>query len=818
MTRGAGEFVGSWRAALRVARRSAIRHRGRSVLILTMLFLPAFAATVLAVSWANLSGTSDQEVNFRMGRADLIVDGSDANRLGLPPASRSIALTQGRTVVAGPTGLAAIEYEATDLDDPLNEGRHVLRDGRAPRGAAEVAVTRALARELGVRRGDQVVAGMPQRNLTVVGVVDWSRSLRVAGLLVPAEAPLSGRRAKLLVHLPAGQDWPSAEPGTGPGLSGYTQRKDVEPSTAQKAVEAAGFLLVTTFAGAQVVLLVSAAFVVGARRQRRDLAMIAAAGGTGAQVGRVVLAGGLLLGTAAAVAGAGAGLLTFMLAGPLIETIADHPLIDVSVPVPSVAAVAAATITIGVLAALLPARTAGRRPVRADLGGQRTRSRVDLAALAVGAVLAVAGTAALVLAGHPEGRVELLALGGVTQLAGVVTCAPALVRLAGRVAAALPLSGRLALRHGARHRLRTAAAIAAVTAATAGSVALAVVGDARSGAPAEQPRARPGQIVLEAETVRLLGEDGLRRFTAALPTRDVVTLRTATATDVPSARPHLDGGVEPAFAAAAEQVAVAVGGAEVVRLVAGRPASDREQAVLADGGAVVFNDSLITGTQVTLVKEGEPLPALPAVLAAWGEYHPQLPGLVISAATAKRLHLAVVAGAVVVDPTRQPGPREVAAANDVLLRAQLDTRRPLDQPVTVTPARVVAPAEQTTTMFYLLAAVSALVTLVASTAAVGLASVELRPDLATMIAVGVTPRTRRRVTAAQSALIAGLGALLGVLAGIGPAAAYVGYSTDAHWHTPWLALLLIAVTPPAVTTLLSGALTRGQPPLTRRTT
>lgn len=69
-------------------------------------------------------------------------------------------------------------------------------------------------------------------------------------------------------------------------------------------------------------------------------------------------------------------------------------------------------------------------------------------------------------------------------------------------------------------------------------------------------------------------------------------------------------------------------------------------------------------------------------------------------------------------------------------------------------------------MFYLLAAVSALVTLVASTVAVGLASVELCPDLATMTAVGATPQTRRRITVTQSALIAGLGALLGLIAGL----------------------------------------------------
>ena len=545
--------------------------------------------------------------------------------------------------------------------------------------------------------------------------------------------------------------------------------------------------------------------------------MIAAVGGTGRQVRRIVLASGLLLGTAAAIAGAGAGLLTFTLAGPLIEAIADHPLIDVSIPFPSIAGVAAVTTTVGALAALLPARTAGHGPVRADLGGQRTRSRLDLAALVAGMILLVAGTGVLVLAGNPEGRAELLALGAVTQLLGVVACTPALVRLTGRVAAALPMPGRLALRHGARHRLRTAAAVAAVTAATAGSVSLAIVGTARSHAPATQHPTRPGQIRLEAETVRLLGEDGLRRFTAALPTRDTVTLRTATDAGIWVTAVPPDGGADPTLIAAMQQRTVAVGGAEIVQLVTGRPANARELHILADGGAVVFNDTLISDTHITLRKDEKPLPSLPALLAAHREYYPQLPGLVISPATAKRLNLNVTTQAAVIDPSRQPRNEELTDANGVLLRAQLNAREPREQPITAEATQASAPAQETTTMFYLLAAVSALVTLVASTVAVGLASVELRPDLATMTAVGATPRTRRRITATQSALIAGLGAILGLLAGIGPAAAYISYSTNAHWHTPWLALLLIAAAPPALTTLLTGLLTRGQPPLTRRT-
>jgi putative ABC transport system permease protein len=815
----ASQFVGSWRTALRIARRSSWRHRGRSALILLMLFLPAFAATVLVLSWANLSGTSAQEITFGMGRADLIAKADDleAVQATLPAGSRTTPLVQGRTVVQGPAGLRAREYEATNLTDPLNRGRYVLRAGHAPRGTAEVAVTQSLAEELGVGLGSQIEAGMPQRRLTVVAVVDWSRSLRQAGLLVPAEAPLSpGARPALMVELPPGQGWSPPNPGTIAGL-GFRDRRGMEPTAVERAVEAAAFLLVASFAGTQVVLLSGAAFMVGARRQRRELALVAAAGGTARQVGRIVLAAGLLLGGGAAAAGAGLGLVTFVSARPAIELIADHPLIDVSVPVWSVVGVAALTVAAGVLAAWLPARTAGRRPVRADLGGQRARSRIDLLGLGSGLVLLAAGTGLLLWSGNPEGRPEMLALGAVAQLLGVVACTPVLVRAAGKLAAALPLSGRLALRHAARHRLRTAAAMAAVTAAIAGSAALALVGAARGDATPTRLEARPGQVLLPAETADLLGQDGLHRLAAALPARDIVVLGTATNVGVPVG--NLPGGRrEPATVTGLEQRDVAVGGAETIRLVTGRAATTAELATLANGGAVVFNDALIAGDHVTLTVNAQPAAPLPALLASHGEYFVNLPGLVVTAATAQRLGLTVAPRAMVVDTHRTPSAAELAAANDVLLRAQLTAAHPPAEPITATTTAARADTGETGIMYYLLAGVSAMVAVVASTVAVGLAATELRGDLATMAAVGATPRIRRRITMAQAALIVGPGALLGLLAGIGPAAGFIGYGTETHWQTPWPALLLITTAPPALAALIAGILTRTGLPLTRRTT
>lgn len=351
----AGRF-GSWRVALRITRRSALRHRVRSALILLMLFVPAYAGTVLLASWSNLSGTSAQNATFTFGQADLIVDSDSPIVATLPSGSHTLGLTQARTVVRGPEDLRVSDYEATDPEHPLNQGRYVLRSGRAPDGPAEVALTRAMANELGLELGGRLAAGMPQRELTVVGLIDWSRSLRAAGLLVPDDAPLSSAGGRLMVQLPPGSGWSPPEP------SSYGKRS--APGAAERRIEAAATVLVVSFAGTQVVLLVGAAFTVGAARQRRELALVAAAGATAAQVRRVVVAGGMLLGAISATAGVFLGLVTFALAGPLIERIADHPLTEVSIPGGQVAGAAALTLLLAVLAAVLPARPPGATPAR----------------------------------------------------------------------------------------------------------------------------------------------------------------------------------------------------------------------------------------------------------------------------------------------------------------------------------------------------------------------------------------------------------------------------------------------------------------------
>lgn len=808
------ETWGSWRCALRIARRSGWRHRGRSALVLALLTVPVFAATLLVTAWENVGDIGDREVGFHLGRADLALSGEQLDRAvhTLPAGSRVLPLRVGRTVVAGPDGWVVQPYEAAPAGDPLTYGRYVPVTGRAPQGATEVAVTATAARQLRVRPGDQLTAGLPPRRLTVVGIIDLGRSLSESALLVDPGSPLSaGSQAQALVDLPTGTDW-RPPPGDWNGL-GFMLRAGNGPDAGEQALRAAAVAVVGGFAGAQVVLLVSAAFTMGARRQRRELALVAASGATARQVGRIVIAGGLLLGVLAGATGSILGLLTFALARDAVETVADHPLLAVAVPLWRIAAIAVVAVGTGLLAALLPARSAGRRPPRGVLSAVDARGRADLLWSAGGAVVAAVGVVAVSTSAHPDGRVELIAGGAVAGLLGVVACGPALIRFAARAATAMPLSWRLALRQAARHRLRTGAAIAAVASAVAGSVAVLLVGAAReaelpTGPAAQAPMSGHVQVLVPQAAATLLGPDGVRRVSTVLSATAPIPLAWVTDGSGP-VRPGQPDGPR----------VLAVGDTTTLAVIVGRAASPAEAATLRDGGAVVFDPTAAAGDRTLLARPatGQALDVR-SVVAVPGPGRSGLADALITPDTARRLGLPTGPAGLVIDPGRRPSTAELAAANAVLLAAQAAAATPPADPMVLTVAADPSPARSSGPMFLLLAAISGLVTLAASAVAVGLAGSELRGDLTTMVAAGATPRFRRRIAAAQAGVIVGSGAVLGTAVGLLPAAGYVGYNNAVDWHTPWVPLLLTVVVGPVLATALAGVASRAPADLTHRTT
>ena len=69
--------LNAWRLPLRLARRDALRHRGRSVLVLVMIALPVLAVTAADVLIQTSTVSGVESVDRRMGSAQALVTVTD---------------------------------------------------------------------------------------------------------------------------------------------------------------------------------------------------------------------------------------------------------------------------------------------------------------------------------------------------------------------------------------------------------------------------------------------------------------------------------------------------------------------------------------------------------------------------------------------------------------------------------------------------------------------------------------------------------------------------------------------------------------------
>jgi putative ABC transport system permease protein len=126
----------------------------------------------------------------------------------------------------------------------------------------------------------------------------------------------------------------------------------------------------------------------------------------------------------------------------------------------------------------------------------------------------------------------------------------------------------------------------------------------------------------------------------------------------------------------------------------------------------------------------------------------------------------------------------------------------------------------------ILAGLGALLVLIATFTATGLALADARPDFATLAAVGAAPRTRRFVAMGSAAVVGGMGAVLGVLVGFAPGIAVTwpltadaGYGTESASPViviPWLMLAAVAVAVPLLAVVVTGLVVRSRLPMVSR--
>lgn len=813
----------------------------------------------------------------------------------MPSGSRVIEQVQSAVPLQFHTRAGVDQAPVTGLDyaDPIARGLVDQLSGRAPQHAEEVAVTSALASADDLRVGQALTEVGSSTRLTIVGIVrDTSHRDDLTIYTLPSTL-------NALTTPDANDDAAATLPGGGPitwlvSASQPVTWSDVNrlnnqgylvlsrqvylhpPATLaiDPRAEAAAALggggistqtllmvaLVVGMALIEVILLAGPAFAVGARRRRRELALVAAVGGGRRDLRNVVLCGGVVLGVTAGVVAVLAAIGLTAIGIPLLKGHVNSLPGNYDLRPVELVLLVLVSLVAAAAAAVFPAHLAGRTDVLAALAGRRgttgTRARWPIA----GGVAAVAGVLVALVGGSGSHSAVIILAGVALIEAGLIAATPALLGLVTRLSTGGPLVVRMAVRDAGRNRSAATPAVAAVMASVIGAVATLIaltsleqrarhnylpfipVGTSLTVTPQTSPSPVPASQVEAVE----------RAMERTLPISSAVLVQ-GLADNVTLVHPghpeystgqNFTGGAELAYGIVDDGTHLATyygqpGPVALAALKAGR-------AVVADptavhDGQVTFDytpnpstttnpgvDTTNTGSGAAQATTSPPPVRVTVPATAITTSDPATPGIVLPPSLADRLHIPHGVGlGVLTRNSHNPSSAQIQAARAAIIAInpgfQFFTETGYHDPNAWLPLTAVLAA--------------AFIAIAAAMIATALANVDARPDLTTLAAVGASPRTRRLLAMARAGLIATLGTVVGVIAGLVAPAAWVlavhrqpvdttlrvigagrllPPQNTLHLDIPWATLIALLAGIPLVTTLIAGATSRSRLPSERQ--
>lgn len=916
------------RADLRLARRQSLRGWTSSLLVVALIALPMTLVAGAIVFGMGHVATTEERIRAELGEADAwvsIVHGPDPSltqyldeptwwdvareeQTGelineeLPPhesarpflPAGAIEIGAGRVTAETAGGIGAMTAVIGDAAVPVLRGRFELLEGRAPASDSEVVVSPGALERLGVGVGDRLELTEPAATYTVAGVMKRAEDADAAEVVflpgTPANRALQEDVLSTVWYLP---EWsPTTDDVRAlnrEGMIVFDRDLFVTPgdmATPWASGDALALSMVwpigaaAAFAGYLVVLLAGAAFSVSARRQQRALAVAASVGATRADVFRIVLLQGTVLGAIGGVVGSAAGIGLGILFLHLFDDGSTTSFQGIHVPWWGLAAVIAFAVIVGTIAAIAPARAATKGEVIAALRGSRRPARVRVDRPLWGVLLIAAGvglTAACALwlaainaeefVSGDDGRRAIciigIILGPILLQVGVMLGGHWLISLLSRPLSRLGLAPRIASRDAAANPGRIVPAFAAIAACaflaavSLGSIALvmeqtergwtfvAPVGSVSvSGwmdSAADSGEARSEYVETESTARSLLESAGPGTLGTVWDagTQRWDTEGTLLNPDDILAFPRIEH-IDAALAAdQCKELETAdcrwhqspwwnlgIVDAAELEAVTGEELSQAELAAYRDGAALVLDPDYVRddGTVAVAFSTQESLAKTEVTEAATD---------VVSVAVIRRdqpqRQVTVLIAPELADSWGlRSGNWTVVATYDVpLTPAQVDSLQQEADTLSRTgevgmwPYVETGPPDAAPWMWLAVGATAVLV-IGASSVALGLARVERRPDDATLAAVGATRRLRRGIALWQAAIVTGLGMMTGTVAGILPVwgvalASERIYNPPSFADVPWLWLAVLAVGLPVVIALVSWLVPPRDPDLTRRT-
>jgi putative ABC transport system permease protein len=784
------------------------RREWRQQLLVLALITVAVAATIFG---AAIGTNTPLPANGGFGSANTLVNlpGNDPHLAADIAALRAhfgtVDVIENQTFA---TGLVqGAQLRAQNPDGAFGRPMLALVSGHYPHGAGQVAMSGPLASTYRVGIGGVWRPG--GRAWRVVGLVENPQNLLDDfALVAPGQVAAPGQVTVLFDSTPLSLATFNFPPGT-------TPLTPQPPGGLSPAFIALAFAVVGLFF---IGLVAVAGFTVLAQRRLRSLGMLSSLGATDKNIRLVMVANGIVVGVAGALAGAVIGLAAWIAYAPHFGASADHRVVWTSLPWWLVATAMALAILTATLASRRPARAVADVPVVAALSGRPVEPkeghqtpRLGLALLALG-ILLLAFSGGFGGSGNSS---NLDTIGGLlATIAGLVLLAPVVIARLEPVARNAPVSARIALRDLARYRARSGAALAATSLAVLIAMFIALLASNRytDGLDYVGPNLPPDQLIVYTpgndagtSSARVLptaqqgtaGRATAASIAAALGTRNVLALQTPVApTDVGLNR-------------------VDAAGQSTIDLYVATPALLRHYGIapgaIGPTTAVITSRPGLAGTSDLLLQSANYLVANPTnvrniptpQIQTFASLPPDVsdPNLLVTDYAVRELRMRVATVAWLIQTPKALTPLQVNSARRMAAAAGLTIE-------TKDGALSLGQVRNDATVAGVLVALGVLAM------TIGLIRSETAGDLRTLTATGASARTRRNITGATAGALGLLGALLGTVVAYLAVFAYAWQAvlTGAANLFPGLDLLLVLVGLPVLAAAGGWLFAGRQPP------
>jgi putative ABC transport system permease protein len=491
-------------AVVRWATRLFRREWRQQILVLALMTLTVAAA----VGFASVAyNAAPGPANAEFGTANHLIVFDDPSAEILSAQSAAALGYFGTIDVIGhrdvplPGATKPVDYRAQNPEGPYSGPMLELRDGHYPTSDVEAAVTDGLATDLELRIGGTLSLDGVER--TITGVVENPSDLHDEFVLLEPSAVAMSDSLTVLVDATEDEVQSFRAPTDASRIT--SSRGDL----AEDVVAAVIVLAVGAVALLFVALVASAGFMVMAQRRQHQLGLLSAIGATEKHLRFALITNGTLLGSVAAVVGAAAGLVGWVLIAPRLEPTLGFRIDPVNVPWWLVASAMVAAIAASTGAAYWPARIIARTSTVQALSGRPTAPNTARRSAAAAAGFVGFGMLCLGLAGEVADDTSfsptnalLVATGVVSTIVGMLLISPVMIRVAARSVSNLSVAVRLSLRDLGRYQARSGAALAAISMAIGVSVAVVAI------AAASEHREHSGNLSDRQLLVRVDGFEG----------------------------------------------------------------------------------------------------------------------------------------------------------------------------------------------------------------------------------------------------------------------------------------------------------------------